>query len=225
MRPRLLDLFCKAGGAAAGYERAGFEVWGVDIEPQPDYPHPARFVQADALTFAREHGAGFDAIAASPPCLGYSNLNAYNRHEYPLLIADTIRLLQAIGRPWVVENVDTAAVRAEMAGYPVVRLCGPQFGLRVYRHRLFASNLLLLEPPHEEHRWLCARNGYLPTVERPFMTVTGGRHSRAWVAKAAEYLGVPWMRTVEDVSNAIPPAYTEYLGAQVMAAVAMERAA
>lgn len=222
-KPRLLDLYCKAGGASMGFARAGFEVTGVDIEPQPDYPH--EFVQADALDFLVQYGDEFDARAASPPCLGYSNLNAYNQQDYPLLISDTIKALEASGKPWVLENVETPTARAEMRPHKVIRLCGPMLGLKVYRHRLFASNVDLVEPPHQPHRWLCARNGYLPTSERPFMTITGGKHSRAWIAAASECLGVPWMRTVEDVSNAIPPVYTEYVGRQLMAHVSSERAA
>lgn len=212
-RPRLLDTFCCAGGAAMGYHRAGFEVVGVDIEPQPNYPF--RFIQADALEVLASTSmlARFDAIHASPPCQAYSPLNAINRREYPDLVAPVRELLDASGLPYVIENVVQAPLRD-----PVV-LCGGMFGLSLYRHRAFESNVPLAAPAHPRHEARCARNGYLPTKEAPFMSIHGGKHSRAWREKAADVMGVPWTRTIVEVCEAIPPAYTEYIGGYLMAAV------
>lgn len=212
-RPRLLDTFCCAGGAAMGYHRAGFEVVGVDIEPQPNYPF--RFIQADALEVLASPSmlAMFDAIHASPPCQAYSPLNAINRREYPDLVAPVRELLDASGLPYVIENVVQAPLRD-----PVV-LCGGMFGLSLYRHRAFESNVPLAAPTHPRHEARCVRNGYLPTKEAPFMSIHGGKHSRAWREKAADVMGVPWTRTIVEVCEAIPPAYTEYIGGYLMAAV------
>lgn len=105
MKPRLLDLFCGAGGAAAGYYRAGFEVVGVDLAPQPRFPFP--FVQADALAHLADHGREFDAIHASPPCQAYSICGALPQcqRDYPRLLEPVRELLVASGRPWILENV------------------------------------------------------------------------------------------------------------------------
>ena len=158
---RLLDLFCGGGGAAMGYHRAGFdEIVGVDIAPQPRYPF--EFVQADALEFLAEHGHGFDAIHASPPCQGYSimhNLPWLRGRDYPLLILPAIEMLEALGKPYVVENVmgarhGSATLRKrglEAHGLKAGWLCGGMFGLPFYRHRLFATNWFWLAPGHPKH--------------------------------------------------------------------------
>lgn len=150
-KPRLLDLFCCQGGAAMGYARAGFDVTGVDREPQPRYPFA--FVRGDALAYLAEHGQEYDAIHASPPCQGYSRL----RHlpwlkdkTYPLLIGPCRELLERIGKPWIVENVEDAPIGG-------VVLCGSMFGLSVYRHRRFASRHLLMVPHHMKHRHVIGR--------------------------------------------------------------------
>ena len=158
---RLLDLYCGAGGAAVGYHRAGFdEIVGVDIAPQPRYPF--EFVHADALEFLAEHGHDYDAIHASPPCQGYSimhNLPWLRGRDYPLLILPTIEMLEALGKPYVVENVmgarhgsKTLRKRGlEAHGLKAGWLCGAMFGLPFYRHRLFATNWLWLAPGHPKH--------------------------------------------------------------------------
>jgi DNA (cytosine-5)-methyltransferase 1 len=104
-------------------------------------------------------------------------------------------------------------------------LCGPEFGLKLYRHREFESNVTLKAPAHLPHMWRCQRNGYLPTRERPFMTITGGRHSKAWQRAAAECMGAPWITSIVGICEAIPPAYTEYIGRQLMAHLTGEVAA
>jgi len=137
-KPRLLDLFCCAGGAGVGYSRAGFEVVGVDNKPQSNYPLP--FIQADALKLDPEFIASFDAIHASPPCQSYSDLAKRNgnAHEWPRLIEPVREILIASGLPYVIENVDGAPLLNPMV------LCGTMFkGLRVLRHRLFETNFKL----------------------------------------------------------------------------------
>ncbi|MBK1784556.1 DNA cytosine methyltransferase [Prauserella cavernicola] len=202
-RPRLLDLCCGAGGASLGYHQAGFAVTGVDIAPQPNYPFT--FHQADALEFLAAHGHEFDAIHISPPCQAYSPLNAYNHKTYPDFIGDARDLLIRTNVPWVIENVVQAPLHQ-----PIV-LCGAMFGLQLYRHRGFETSRPITAPAHPEHLHRCARNGYLPQPGQ-FMTITGGRHSRAWQAKAAQVMGTPWTRTIREVCEAIPPAYTRYIG-------------
>ena len=159
---RLLDLFCGGGGAAMGYHRAGFdEIVGVDIAPQPRYPF--EFVQADALEFLAEHGHDYDVIHASPPCQGYSimhNLPWLRGRDYPLLILPAIEMLEALGKPYVVENVmgarhGSATLRKrglEAHGLKAGWLCGGMFGLPFYRHRLFATNWFWLAPGHPKHQ-------------------------------------------------------------------------
>src|SRR5581483_2394046 len=143
MRPRLLDLFCGAGGAAMGYHRAGFDVVGVDIRPQPNYPF--EFIRDDALEYLHWLVAGsggpcwledFAAIHASPPCQHYANVTRWRvaQSEHPDLIAPTRGPLQATGLPWVIENVRTRELRADFM------LCGTALGLPVRRHRYFETN-------------------------------------------------------------------------------------
>jgi DNA (cytosine-5)-methyltransferase 1 len=139
---RLLDLFCCAGGAGVGYDRAGYEVVGVDIDPQPNYPF--EFVQADALTLSPKFIASFDVVHASPPCQSYSDLAKRNGngHEWPRLIGPVRNMLIRSGLPYIIENVDGAPLRD-----PVV-LCGTMFPkLRVLRHRLFEANFEIVRPP------------------------------------------------------------------------------
>jgi DNA (cytosine-5)-methyltransferase 1 len=211
-RPRLLDLFCGAGGAGMGYHRAGFEVTGVDIEPQPRYPF--EFHQADALTFPLE---GFDLIHASPPCQAFTVMHnlGWPGKDHPDLIAATRRRLMANGRPWVIENVPGAPMPASFV------LCGSMFGLPIRRHRQFETSPFLLVPPHRhrvgEHPILVT-SGRLTKrrrVERPWQV-------NAVASVAGKAIGIDWM-TRDGLSNAIPPAYTEWIGTRLLEA--MERAA
>ncbi|PWI41267.1 DNA cytosine methyltransferase [Streptomyces sp. ICBB 8177] len=212
-RPRVLDLFCHRGGMAMGYHLAGFDVVGVDVDAECSTEYPFTFVHADAIDYLHAHGGEFDLIHASPPCQLYTPLNAYNHKAYPDLIAPTRQAMRAIGRPYVIENVEAA--RPELLD-PVM-LCGPMFGLRMYRHRLFETSFPLSAPVHPEHRALCTRNGYLPTEAKPFMTITGGRHSRAWQRAAAHAMGTPWITTIKGVCEAIPPGYAHWIGQQALA--------
>src|SRR5215467_701837 len=128
-RPRLLDLFCGAGGAAMGYHRAGFDVVGVDIKPQPRYPFT--FIQADAMTFPLE---GFDAIHASPPCQAYIRSGMYDKSRHPDLLPPVRCQLERSDVPWVIENVPGAPMRVDL------KLCGCMFGLGVARQRWFETS-------------------------------------------------------------------------------------
>jgi DNA (cytosine-5)-methyltransferase 1 len=238
-RPLLLDLFCGAGGCAVGYHRAGFDVVGVDHRPQPRYPFP--IILDDALETLRMLAAGwavgpslpdgkryarkdFAAIHASPPCQRYSrcrNMVWVRDREYPDLLPATLAALQAIGRPWVVENVPGAPLPF------AVELCGTAFGLRLRRHRLFASSLLLLAPTIQcRHRigdltLSGNRIGLLGTEAKAYACADGStRHRRidANVAAARQAMGIDWM-TRAELMQAIPPAFTEYLGHQLLRAI------
>ena len=201
---RLLDLFCKAGGCSMGYHLAGFEVVGVDIEPQPNYPFT--FICADALTFPLD---GFDVIHASPPCQRYSFASYFHGShvEHPDLI-DTVReRLQASGKPYVIENVERSPVQN------AIKLCGTMFGLQVYRHRLFESNILLFQPAHPRHTAKAAKPGAIAGPGE-FWCV-GGHFGQK--DKAQRAMGINWMKTQSEIANAIPPAYTEFIGKQLMA--------
>ncbi len=215
-RPRVLDLFCHRGGMAMGYHQAGFDVVGVDLDASCAEEYPFTFVHGDAIEYLLAHGHEYDLIHGSPPCQAYTPLNAYNHKTYPDLIAPTRTAMRAVGRPYVIENVEAA--RPEMVN-PVM-LCGPMFGLRIYRHRLFEASFPLAPPPHPAHVARCSRNGYLPTPERPFMTITGGRHSKAWQRAAAEAMGTPWITTIRGVCEAIPPAYAKHIGQAALAMLA-----
>ena len=215
-RPKLLDLFCCAGGAADGYDRAGYAVTGVDIEPQPNYPFP--FLQADALNLEAAFIVQFDAIHASPPCQHYSDLAKRNGNadDWPDLVADTRAMLATTGKPWVIENVEGAPLIS-----PVV-LCGTMFpGLRVIRHRLFEANFPIVQLrhiPHVDHPLVHTldkrKNHYGKTCEwADFVQVTGG--GNCTIAAARDAMGIDWM-TKREINEAIPPAYAEYIGRELM---------
>ena len=141
MRPKALDLFCCAGGASMGLHRAGFNVVGVDIDPQPRYPF--EFYQADAVTFPLD---GFDFIWASPPCQRFCALaTREDLSGYPDLVDPIRQRLTAAGVPWCIENVVGAPIRKDLI------LCGAMFGLRSYRHRHFELNFGVPQPDHPKH--------------------------------------------------------------------------
>jgi DNA (cytosine-5)-methyltransferase 1 len=205
MAARLLDLFCCAGGAAMGYHRAGFDVVGVDIAPQPRYPFA--FIQTDVMALDQRFLRSFDAIHASPPCQAFTLAQRIQNREHADLIDPTRAMLEGSGLPWIIENVEGAPLRN-----PVL-LCGSMFeGLRVYRHRLFESNLALTAPAHPAHTAPLRKMGR-PPADGDFMHVVG---NFSGVAKAKVAMGIDWMAR-NEMSEAIPPAYTEHLGRQLLA--------
>lgn len=218
MRPLLLDLFCGAGGAAMGYHRAGFDVVGVDINPQPNYPF--EFIQDDAIAYLRaghaEHNP-FAAIHASPPCQHYTLMQRSNPSEYrdkhPDLVPSVRHLLEASGLPYVIENVVGAPMNSPLL------LCGEMFGLNVIRHRLFETNIFIWQPPHLPHRGntKCYRHGKL--YDGPYYAVYGTGGERGSLDEWRTAMDMSWCREKREISEAIPPAYTEYIGVQLIQAI------
>jgi DNA (cytosine-5)-methyltransferase 1 len=214
-KPRLLDLFCCAGGCTKGYQRAGFEVVGVDIKPQPHYCGDA-FILGDALgvmatllsggyvvdTNGRKwYLSDFDAFGASPPCQGYSNTQKLTGNKHPLLIEPMRNLLQATGKPYIIENVPGAPLRN-----PTI-IVGSMFGLRTMRPRLFETSFdmpFVLAPPPS------ARTAKMGRKPKPgeYVHVVGHVTDTEYCRTA---MGITWMNS-KELAEAIPPAYTEYIG-------------
>lgn len=210
----VLDLYCGAGGAGRGYADAGFAVVGVDIAPQPHYPF--EFHQGDAIEFLRKHGREFDLIHASPPCQAYMPIRGlvesrWGPQGYSDLIAATRQSLKDIGRPYVIENVPGAPLVS-----PIL-LCGEMFGLRVFRHRLFETSFFLLAPPHPRHPRSSTTNSYRGMSAFKY----GATHinvcgNNFLIADARLAMGIDWM-TANEISQAVPPAYTAFMGRSYMA--------
>jgi DNA (cytosine-5)-methyltransferase 1 len=226
-RPKLLDLFCRAAGAGVGYHRAGFDVTGVDILPQASHPanglfgeEGMRFICADALDYLRDYGGCYDAIHASPPCQAFSRVQSLGKarngsySEHPDLVEPTRELLLAAGKPYVMENVPGAPLRNPSM------LCGSMFPpLRVYRHRIFETNWPLMSPPHAPHRdkTPSAGNGISP---KGFISVCGAGGVRGMTEpEITRYwqmaMGIDWMGR-NDLAQAIPPAFTRFIGDQML---------
>lgn len=226
-RPLLLDLYCGAGGAGMGYHRAGFDVVGVDLNPQPNYPFP--FYQRDAIEFLREVIESrassnpwaqpwklLQAIHASPPCQRYSSLtqgtNAGKASQYPDLLPPTRVLLDRVGVPYVIENVTGAPMRRDLL------LCGLNFNLKVFRHRQFEMGGWNVQPvTHQSHRGHRV-SGYRHGVkyEGDMYAVYGEGGGKGTVAQWQEAMGIDWTDERKEIAEAIPPAYTEYIGGQLI---------
>jgi DNA (cytosine-5)-methyltransferase 1 len=222
-RPRLLDLYCGAGGAARGYYDAGFDVVGVDIAPQPDYPYEFHQGDAHAYCFLGQLGwLNFDAIHASPPCQRYTAMKSMWNHrgdEHPDLVAPTRQLLTQIGLPWVIENVPGAPMAHS------IMLCGTMFGLGIEghggrelrRHRLFETSFPIMQPECQHQR---ATIGLYGDHARDRRRTAGSRGvdfpDRDKLALGREAMGMPWVTKWRGLSEAIPPAYTEYIGAELL---------
>lgn len=221
---KILDLFCKAGGCSVGYHRAGFEVEGVDIEPQPNYPF--KFTQMDALEYLDTQDLSrFDAIHASPPCQKFSRMQSLgiarngSYKEHADLVEPVRKRFDRIGKPYVIENVIGAPLHNS------VILCGSMFGLKVYRHRQFEANFFMWEPPHLPHddKTPSAGNGISP---KGFISICGtggvkGMNAKEIVDYWSMAMGIDWMNRAE-LAQAIPPAYTEWIGKQLIEQIMKE---
>lgn len=195
---RLLDLFCGIGGASVGYWRAGFDVVGVDIVVQPFYPF--KFIQKDALSLDYDFLMSFDAIHASPPCQAYCSVASPARKrgkKYPDLFVSVRRMLIAAGLPYIIENVPGSPARG-------IGLCGSMFGLGVKRHRIFESNIPLHLPDTP-----CTCSGHIGE----YITVAGSTFAKD---EGAAAMGIDWPVDKFQLKEAIPPAYTQFLGRQLL---------
>lgn len=230
MKPRLLDLFCGAGGASVGYARAGFEVVGVDIRPQPHYPYS--FEQGDVFSLVSRNSPwfrSFDAIHASPPCQAFTQMSARWRGKgtkadtHPNLIPETRDLLERSRVPWVMENVIGATGHL----HNPLTLHGGQFGLGVYRPRLFESSALLLspgkfpKPPFPIGVYGTKPDGHTTYRYRNNGNMKGKSLIRTAksVEEAQAVMGIDWMPEWDELRESIPPAYTEWIGRQLIQAL------
>jgi len=201
---RLLDLFCGAGGAAMGYHRAGFEVVGVDLAPQPRYPF--EFHQADALEYPLD---GFDVVHASPPCQTFTRAKHLRRAQGKECssidcLGSTRDCLRRFGIPYIIENVPGAP----MSG---IVLCGTMFGLAVRRHRIFETSPAILAPECNH----AAQGRPIGVYHRMKDEIPHGGRTARTLDEAQKAMGINWM-TWNELKEAIPPAYTEYIGKQLM---------
>lgn len=213
MSPRVLDLFCGAGGASMGYHRAGFEVAGADINPQPNYPF--LFHQADVTDgISNELLQSFDLVHASPPCQGYMSGSTSTGDKYPRLIAATRELLAESGVPYVIENIVPAAPHL----IKPIQLCGELFGLGVIRHRLFEFGNYdgAGQPAHIKHRGRVRGWRHGQFFDGPYVAVYGKGGGKATQSEAAAAMGIDWM-TLDEMREAIPPAYTQFIAEQFLA--------
>jgi DNA (cytosine-5)-methyltransferase 1 len=202
----VLDPYSCQGGAAMGWHLAGYQVTGVDKDPQPRYPFT--FIQGDAIEYIRAHGHEYDLIAGSPPCQHYTLCQRIQGREHPDLIAPTREAMESTGRPWIIENVPEAAPELR----DPVMLCGASFGLRTYRHRLFepGGGLVLSAPVHRPHAHRTVKMGR-PLAEGDWYHAVGNFSNVPYV-KAD--MGVGWMSR-DGIRECIPPVYTRFLGEQV----------
>ena len=220
MKPKLLDLFCGAGGAGRGYMEAGFDVTGIDIEPQPDYP--GTFIQGDAIAYLAAHGHEYDAIHASPPCQASSALTKGTNkgREYLNLIPAARALLALHSVPTVIENVQGSDLRRDLT------LCGEMFGLGVIRHRYFElTGFPFIPTPHVKHRGVIKgwNHGKL-NPDGVYYQVYGAGGRKGTVAEWQEAMGIDWTDNRKSIAEAIPPAYTRFIGGQIMAYLETQQA-
>jgi len=204
MKPRLLDLFCGAGGATRGYQLAGFHVTGIDLVASPNYVGD-EFHQADALDFPLD---GYDAIHASPPCQAYSTISRSDK-EYPDLYVPVRERLAAHGVPYVIENVIGAPYRSGFV------LCGSMFGMQVRRHRNFETSFAVLAPQCDHRSQGPVLGVYGLGGGGKSTRPSGGGGTKAHRHEFAGLMGMPWA-TPREITQAIPPAYTQWVGEQLV---------
>jgi len=206
---RALDLFCCAGGASAGLRMAGFDVVGVDIKRHDRYPF--EFICADALSHPLD---GYDFIWASPPCQAHTKAQRIQGNSHPDLIDPIRRRLVKTGVPYCIENVEGAPL------IDPILLCGSMFGIRTYRHRLFECSFPVEQPEHPEHKSPLRKMGR-PVRDGEFMHIVGN-FSGADLAR--EIMGMPWASR-DELREAIPPVFSEYIGGFALSHIATNRAA
>lgn len=213
--PTILDAYCGAGGATRGYQLAGFDVTGVDIEFQPDYC--GDFIQGDAVQFIKNNGYEFDFIHASPPCQTHSALTKGNRgrgwtDSHTDLIVATRAALESTGRPYVIENVQGSTVRRDAT------LCGLMFDLKVFRHRYFEAQGFTLDAPdhpsHKGHRVAGWRHGVKYAGD--MVAVYGDGGGKGSVEDWQNAMGIHWTDDKISIAEAIPPAYALYVGMMML---------
>lgn len=213
----VLDLFCCAGGATRGYQEAGFQVIGVDINPQPDYIGE-EFVQADAVMYVLEHAeeirSRFAFVHASPPCQGEGapakGTNKVRGNPHPRLIEPTRDALEALGLPFLMENVAGSGVRKDLT------LCGEMFGLGVIMHRYFELHgLEVPQPAHPRHRGRVRGWRHGQYFDGPYVAAYGKGGGKATVEEMREAKGIDWTSDHLALREAIPPAYARYIGEHV----------
>lgn len=226
-RPKLIDFCCCQGGASAGYVAAGFDVYGIDIVGQPKYPYP--FLRANAIEalvwliegngFRFSNGEflhldDFAAAHGSPPCQAHTLAQRIQKNDHPDLIEPMRFLFEQTGMPWIIENVPGSPLRDP------VELCGAMFGLRTYRHRLFESSVPLTAPAHPIHTAKTTKMGRAPKPGE-FMHIVG---NFSGAQQGREAMGMPWASR-DGLREAIPPAYTEHVGRQLIGHLDQERVA
>nr|BFD90693.1 hypothetical protein KitaXyl93_20530 [Kitasatospora sp. Xyl93] len=220
----ILDAYSCAGGATMGYYLAGYRVIAVDIDDQPNHPgnlwpgQEIRFIRADAVEYIRQYGTAFHAIHTSPPCQHDCTLtagtNAHLRGQYADLLEPTRAALESTGRPYVIEQPPGRASRRMRVD---LTLCGEQFGLRVIRHRNFEAGggLVLDQPSHVPHRGRVAGMRHGVWYEGPYFAVYGEGGGKGSIAQWQDAMGMHWTSVRREIAEAIPPAYTEFIGRQL----------
>ena len=206
-KPTLLDLYCGVGGASMGYSYAGFQVIGVDINPQPDYPF--QFIQADAIWFLRDYANIFDVVHASPPCQAYTwGTRKGRENKFPDLVELTRYFLDFQNPSFIIENVPQAPL------IDPITLCGAMFDLEVIRHRNFEIHPpLLSQPKHKPHNGTVRDGTYITVAGH------GGDSKRYGIADIQRAMGIDWTRNKQSLVEAIPPAYTEFIGKELLMSV------
>lgn len=211
----ILDPFSGAGGSAKGWKEAGFKVVGVDKYPQPDYAGDD-FIQGDAIDAILKYGKLFHFIGASPPCQTSSALTkGTNRGRvYPRLILATRVALMQTGRPWIIENVPGAPIRRDLM------LCGEMFDLRVLRHRFFEFfGITVAQPRHKPHRGRVAGYRHGEWHDGPYFAVYGDGGGKGSVEQWQDAMGIGWTSARKSIAEAIPPAYTRFIGERIYASI------